>query len=218
MTDDSPPPSVWIFHGAGAAFASGVFANRDDGMAWIARHRLTGILTEYPVGDGCYDLAVRAGQFNPSKPHHGTPQHVAGFSPNRTEHIHVRDGHDDRHYSELLRPTSQPTDRGSGDAGADRSADVQGWVGEDHVVEVLQRISTYIGYRYDDLDEAALTGALDETDDESADGWFAYPLQGTPPLLVHLAQSRGSAVVMVRIEGAIDAVLAAQIETLFDLL
>ena len=48
MTDDEQPPNVWIFHGDGAPFASGVFANRQDAMAWIARHRLTGILTEYP--------------------------------------------------------------------------------------------------------------------------------------------------------------------------
>ena len=98
VTDDSQPTNVWIFHGTGAPFASGVFANREDGMAWIARHRLTGILTEYPVGDGCYDLAVRAGHFRPSKPHHGTPEHVARFSPSHTEHVYVRDGRDDHHY------------------------------------------------------------------------------------------------------------------------
>ncbi len=119
----------------------------------------------------------------------------------------------------LIRSKSRPVDpAANGDAGADRTADVEGWISEDHVVQSLQQISTYIGYRYDDLDEAALTGALDETNDESADGWFTYPLQGTPPLRVHLAQSPGSAIVSVRIEGAIDAVLTARIETLLDLL
>jgi hypothetical protein len=90
---------VWIFHGDGAHFASGVFVDRAQGLAWIARHRLTGILTEYPVGDGCYDIAVRSGRFTPSKPHHGTPGHVAGFSP-ASDHVHVRDGAPDDHYGE----------------------------------------------------------------------------------------------------------------------
>jgi hypothetical protein len=33
------------------------------------------------------------GRFHPTKPHHGTPSHVAGFSP--PVHVHVRDGHPD---------------------------------------------------------------------------------------------------------------------------
>lgn len=83
---------VWIFHGEGARFASGVFRSRDEGMAWIAEHRLTGILTEYPLGVGCYDDAIARGLFRPSREHHGTPEHIAQFSPGRTEHIHVADG------------------------------------------------------------------------------------------------------------------------------
>jgi hypothetical protein len=95
--------------------------------------------------------------------------------------------------------------------GLDGVAEVGGWVSEDHVVRLLRQISTYIGYAYDDLDEAALTGALD-------DGWFDYPLAGTPPLVVLLAQSPGSSVVSVRVEGTMDLVLATRIETLLDLL
>jgi hypothetical protein len=100
VTDNPGPANVWIFHGTGAPFASGVFASRADGMAWIARHRLTGILTEYPVGDGCYDIAVRNGHFTPSRPHHGTADHVARFSPGNTDHVHVRDGDEDHHYGD----------------------------------------------------------------------------------------------------------------------
>ena len=86
--------TVWVFHGQGAGFASGVFTTEDDGMAWVEQHRLTGILTQYPVGEGCYDHAVRLDRFKPSKPHHGTPEHVAGFSP-ALQHVHVKDGHPD---------------------------------------------------------------------------------------------------------------------------
>jgi hypothetical protein len=82
---------VWIFHGDRAAFASGVFLTHATGLAWAARHRLTGILTEYPVGEGCYDQAVRQGRFRPSKPRHGSPGHVAAFSPG-LRHTHITDG------------------------------------------------------------------------------------------------------------------------------
>lgn len=95
---------------------------------------------------------------------------------------------------------------------------VAGWVSEDHVVRLLRQVSSYIGYAYDDLDEAALTGALDDTDDESPDGWFDYPLEGTPPLLVRLARSAGSTVVSVRFEGTMDLILATRLETVLDML
>ncbi|SIN15100.1 DUF7710 domain-containing protein [Micromonospora cremea] len=84
-------PTVWIFHRDGARFASGVFASRADGLSWAAEHRLTGLLTEYPVGEGSYDYAVSRGLFRPSKPHHGKPGHVVDFSPS-LDHVHVVDG------------------------------------------------------------------------------------------------------------------------------
>jgi hypothetical protein len=84
-------PRVWIFHGADAPFAAGVFASRSDALGWVARHELTGIVTEYEVGGGCYDLAVEQGRFRETRPHHGTPHHVATFSPG-LDHVHVRDG------------------------------------------------------------------------------------------------------------------------------
>ncbi|WP_199509232.1 DUF7710 domain-containing protein [Nucisporomicrobium flavum] len=90
--DDVALPQVWVFHGEDARFASGVFEDCDTALQWVDRHRLTGIVTEYPLGVGCYDLALAQGGFRPTKPHHGTPVHIAGFSP-RGRHIHVRDGH-----------------------------------------------------------------------------------------------------------------------------
>jgi hypothetical protein len=90
---------VWIFHGDGAPFAAAVFESREAGLAWAAKHGVTGLLTEYPIGDGCYDIAVAQGRFRPTKPHHGSPKHIAGFSPGWTEHIHVDQG----------RPSSVPS-------------------------------------------------------------------------------------------------------------
>ncbi|SDY85404.1 hypothetical protein SAMN05421684_1920 [Asanoa ishikariensis] len=87
----SPVPTVWIFHGEGAPFAAGVFVSRAEGVAWAQRHGVTGQLTEYLVGDGCYDVAVRTATFRPTKPHHGSPGHIAGFSSGG-EHVHIVDG------------------------------------------------------------------------------------------------------------------------------
>jgi hypothetical protein len=84
--------NVWIFHGDGASFAAAVFETQEAGLAWAAKHGVTGILTEYPVGDGCYDIALAEGHFKPSKPDHGSPKHIAGFSPGWTEHIHIDQG------------------------------------------------------------------------------------------------------------------------------
>ncbi|MFV2113717.1 hypothetical protein ACFHW0_15450 [Micromonospora sp. LOL_025] len=53
---------------------------------------------------------------------------------------------------------------------------------------------------------------------DAVDGWFEYPLAGTPTLVIRLAPSPGSAVVSVRVEGTMDLVLATRIETLLDLL
>lgn len=95
---------------------------------------------------------------------------------------------------------------------------VQGWILEENVVRFLCHLSGYLGYRYDAADEDALVGALDETDDETETAWFHYPLQGTPPVVVSLARAAGGTVVSVRVEGGIDAVLEARIETMLSLL
>ncbi len=84
--------AVWIFHGEDARFASAVFTTEADALSWAARHRVSGIVTEYPVGNGCYDIAVERGSFTPSKPHHGSASHVAAFSPGWTRHVHLVDG------------------------------------------------------------------------------------------------------------------------------
>jgi hypothetical protein len=95
-------------------------------------------------------------------------------------------------------------------------ASVRGRLDEEDLVELFKHISRHIGYGYDDLDEAALTGALDQTTDESADGWFWYPLAGTPPLTVHLARSPRSGIVSIRVEGPMNAKLAARIEAILE--
>lgn len=121
----------------------------------------------------------------------------------------------DPQFDEMLHDDPQPHAK-TQSVGA--RAEVRGWVAEDNVVELMRHISQQIGYAYDELDETALVGALENTNDELPDAWFQYPLGGTRTLKVHLAQSPGSAVVSVRVEGQMNEVLAARIETMLELL
>ncbi|MEV6965223.1 hypothetical protein AB0M47_08905 [Hamadaea sp. NPDC051192] len=110
-----------------------------------------------------------------------------------------------------LRPTPPPSP-----GAVERT--VGGWVAEDNVVTALQQLSFYIGYRYDAADEDALVGALEDTDDDTDDLWFEYPLSGSPALTVRLAQAIGGSVVSAGVTGVMDDVLAARVETVLDLL
>jgi hypothetical protein len=88
--------------------------------------------------------------------------------------------------------------------------EIEGQVADDHVVRLCQQVGILINYRFDELDEVAFVGALDDASDAS----FEYPLQGTPPLTVRLTRSPASTVISVRIEGTMDLVLATRIESL----
>jgi hypothetical protein len=63
-----------------------------------------------------------------------------------------------------------------------------------------------------------VVGALDDTDDQTSDAWFEYPLQGTPPLPIRLAQSPDSTRISARLESTMSLVLATRIESLMDML
>lgn len=50
--------TCWVFHGDTSRFANAVFAKRQDAESWIAKHRLSGLLTEYPINHGMFDIAA----------------------------------------------------------------------------------------------------------------------------------------------------------------
>ena len=85
-------PTVWVFCGAKAAFPAGIFHSKIEAESWIQRNRLTGTLTEYPVGVGVYDWAIQNGLFNPTKPEHSEPQFIQRFSSASQHHAHYEDG------------------------------------------------------------------------------------------------------------------------------
>ncbi len=59
---------VWVFHGAGSRFTSGVFTSRQQAEEFIQQYQLNGILTKYPLGISVYDWAQQEGIFQPTKP------------------------------------------------------------------------------------------------------------------------------------------------------
>ncbi len=83
---------VWVFNGGGH-FASGVFTTRELAEAWIAGHKLTGILSEYPLDTGLYDSAVARGVFKPKRPEHYEPQLIGRFNSACFDHYHYENGH-----------------------------------------------------------------------------------------------------------------------------
>ncbi|HSI62199.1 MAG TPA: hypothetical protein VLE43_03750 [Candidatus Saccharimonadia bacterium] len=87
---------LWVFHASGAKFAGGVFPDIASAEAWITRHHLTGTLTAYPVGEGCFDWAVRSGMTGLSeeklRSKSGDAAFVGGFTSASQEHVHYEDG------------------------------------------------------------------------------------------------------------------------------
>ena len=86
--------SVWVFNGGGN-FPSAVFTSRDLAEAWISKHRLTGVLTNYPLDVGVYEWAIARGMFKPKRPEHSEPQFIGQFTSASQDHYHYAGGSDD---------------------------------------------------------------------------------------------------------------------------
>lgn len=92
--------SVWVFNGERSPFPSGVFTSREKAEAWIAHHRLSGVLTRYPLDDGVYDWAVSSGVFRPSRDDQRSSGFIGRFSSASQDHDHFEDGHHAGHENE----------------------------------------------------------------------------------------------------------------------
>lgn len=84
--------AIWIFHGAGGRFASAAFKDFNKAETWISNHKLTGILTAYPIDIGVYDWAIENGLLGIRKPHEGTPEFIQKFTSASMDHYHFEDG------------------------------------------------------------------------------------------------------------------------------
>ncbi len=88
MTDSK---HIWIFHGSGGRFASGVFENKELAETWVKKYHLQGILTKYLINEGVYDWANRSQYFKPSKAAHLSSDFIQKFSLASQEHYHYED-------------------------------------------------------------------------------------------------------------------------------
>lgn len=84
--------TVWVFTAPLADFPGGFVESRARAEEWISRHKLTGVLTEYPLDIGVYDWAVEQGFFAPKRPEQRSPRYVGAFTSARTVHVHFDNG------------------------------------------------------------------------------------------------------------------------------
>lgn len=91
----NPTDAVWVFHGAEARFASAVFRERSQAIAWIERRALSGVLTRYPLDVSVYDWALASGHFKPKSQAQSEARFIGAFSSAAQEHLHFENGRAD---------------------------------------------------------------------------------------------------------------------------
>lgn len=89
----TPENHVWVFTGDRGKFPGGVFTTRALAEDWIRRRKLTGVLTAYPLDEGCFDWALRTGAVSGRAQERGDdPAFVSSFSSAVQDHYHYEDG------------------------------------------------------------------------------------------------------------------------------
>lgn len=81
---------VWVFNGG--KLPSAVFSTRERAEAWIREHRLSGLLTKYPVDIPALEWMVEQGLFSAEKAAEMPPHKRSCFSSASQEHYHYEDG------------------------------------------------------------------------------------------------------------------------------
>jgi hypothetical protein len=83
-------PQVWVFNGGKHRFPSAVFSSQELAEGWIAKTKVTGTLTAYPVDMGVHEWAIEHGHIQPTEP--VDPEVVSNFSHAAQEHFHYHKG------------------------------------------------------------------------------------------------------------------------------
>ncbi|EOD70589.1 hypothetical protein H480_00300 [Amycolatopsis vancoresmycina DSM 44592] len=95
---------------------------------------------------------------------------------------------------------------------------VCGWIFQDNLAKVVEYLAGLVGYSWDELDDGALEAGIPNTEvDLPPDTWFEYPVAGAVVLTLRIARDHDGGIFSMIIDGEIDEVLAARIETLLDL-
>lgn len=84
--------TIWVFHGEGGRFSSGVFISIEKAEIWIDKHKLSGVLTAYPIDEGVYDWALFNDFLSVKKQAQMEPNFIQQFTSARQEHYHYENG------------------------------------------------------------------------------------------------------------------------------
>jgi hypothetical protein len=84
--------SIWVFNGNNSHFPSGVFSSQEKAEESIAKHKLSGILTEYPMDMLVYEWATTNEYFKPKRDDQRTPKFMQTFTSAVQKHFHYEDG------------------------------------------------------------------------------------------------------------------------------
>jgi hypothetical protein len=88
-----PEKHVWIFNGDGGRFPGGVFTTHEHAEVWIRARKLSGVLTAYPLDEGCIDWAVRINLLTGRALEKvDDPSFAGSFSSASQEHFHYENG------------------------------------------------------------------------------------------------------------------------------
>ena len=86
LGDCKPMTFVWLFHGEGGRFASGVLSSCENAEHWIKTHRLSGVLTRYPLDEGASQWAVTTGTFTVKRADQSSPEFIQRFADGSVHH------------------------------------------------------------------------------------------------------------------------------------
>lgn len=84
--------SVWVFNGISSRFPGGIFSSKENAEKWIRDHKLSGVLTLYPIDQGVYDWAVENNMVKPKKEKETMADFIGAFSSASQEHYHYLEG------------------------------------------------------------------------------------------------------------------------------
>lgn len=85
-------PGVWVFDGEGGNFPSAVFSTVERAEEWIGKHKLSGVLTWYPIDVPVYEWVIAKGYWQPKKDYQTSPTFIQRFSSAYTGHYHYTNG------------------------------------------------------------------------------------------------------------------------------
>jgi hypothetical protein len=84
--------SVWVFHAENGHLTSAVFTKESLAEAWIKKHSLSGMLTEYLLDVVIYEWAISKGYFKPKHPYQQAAKFIGRFTSANLSHGHFKNG------------------------------------------------------------------------------------------------------------------------------